>query len=308
MRVEHFATHIPDGRMSARDIITDAGAPEREADGFIALFGMNAVSVDEERLTPAEHLDRLLDKFGDADPDLKPDVLLFVHAQPIADAHMLPETPALQRRHPWLSDVAHVQELDQYNCAGMFYALQSAQRLMNAGMANRVLVLAGDSFAEWDPRHRYVPGCTLLGDAYAALLVSDREGGIQIDRINTGYHPTFANGLNADEEEMRRFHAKHIDLIVETLDSIDALADEADIVLPHNINGLAWRLYGRRAQVPPSRVRVDLVADIGHCCTTDPFLLLDKMLGEAGKTAPLNASLMSIGMGGFTGAARIHID
>ena len=58
MRLEHFATHIPEGRMSARTIIMDAGAPEREADGFSALFGMHAVSVDDERLTPVEHLDR----------------------------------------------------------------------------------------------------------------------------------------------------------------------------------------------------------------------------------------------------------
>ena len=85
-----------------------------------------------------------------------------------------------------------------------------------------------------------------------ALLVSDRDGGIQIDRISTAFHPMFANGLNADDEEMRRFHARHIELIVETLKSIDALSDDADIVLPHNINGLAGVCSAGRRRYRPA--------------------------------------------------------
>jgi 3-oxoacyl-[acyl-carrier-protein] synthase III len=71
------------------------------------------------------------------------------------------------------------------------------------------------------------------------------------------------------------------------------------------VNKLIWVPFCRRHQLDPNRLQLQLLRDIGHCYTTDPLLLLDHFMGE--RTAAVDAvTLLSVGLGAYTGACRIH--
>lgn len=306
MRLEALATHIPAGRLEVDAIIRDAGGDARESASFRGLFGMEAVAMDDDADGIVDHLDHLLGRLGPAIPAPQPDLFVYVHAQPARRDGGLPTVAALRARHPLLARLRHALEVDQHNCAGVLFALHSIERLFAAGFARSALIFAGDRFTDWRAGDRYVPGCTVLGDAFALMLVSDRPGGeLRFGPVATRCEPQFSAGLDADAEAMRAFHRDHLDLIDRTLAPTGFAAAGETILFPHNINGLCWRLYARRTGLPEARVRTELVAGIGHCCTTDPLLLLDRHLRAAPAGRPFDGCLMSIGMGGFAGAVRL---
>ena len=304
MRLECLVTEVPHGRLDVDTIIRDASGDPAESASFQALFGMRTVALAERRETPLHAFDRLVEDLGPIAQAARPDAVFYVHAQPAVPCDALGDAGALRRRHRLLADVRFLAEIDQHNCAGSFYALQAAEHLMDQGYIKTAMVFAGDSLADWEPRYRYVPSCTVLGDAFVALLVSNRAGGLQFDRIHTRHHPRFAAGLDADGEAMREFNRCHLSLIDQALAPTGFLADPDAMLFPHNINGLCWKLFSRRYGIEPARMQVGLVAEIGHCCTTDPFLVLGRYLAEE-DPRDLAGSVLSIGMGGFTGAARI---
>lgn len=303
MRIERIASHIPHGRASTRDIVADAGGDPLEARYFEKMFQMKSVSVGDPDLNVIDYLDVLLDKMGGADASLLPDTLIYVHAQPVADHKSLPQRQVLQCR-PWLAVISQQFELDQYNCASAFYALGLARRLMKSGHAKRVMIFAGDSLVDWPLRYRYLPAVTLLGDAFFALLLSEREGGMQILETATAHYGEFEGGIDADAMELQKFNTRHSDMVIDALAMVDHGDSGTREILPHNINGLAWKMFAHTNQnLRPART--DLVDEIGHCCTTDPFLLLDQMFK---KSEPFDATLLSIGMGAYVGAAHVRYD
>lgn len=304
MRLERLFTQVPDTRLSVRRVIEDAGGQADEIAMFTRLFEMEAAScADPERSTQAHLLD-VVDGLGRLDVDDRPDVLFHVHAQPIPATSRLPGLATLRTLHPSLSQLRFVLEIDQYNCAGVFWALRAARRMLEQGVIARALIFAGDNLAAWPMRYRYVPGCTLLGDAFAAMLVSDARDGVQIGAIATRHDASFPSGLDAGPDEMRAFNAAHLGLAVDALDEVGHEVGRR--LLPHQINGLCWRLYCRKSRIPESSVATTLVRDIGHCCTTDALVLLAREQDRAGPAAVADMTLLSVGMGGFVGACGIH--
>jgi 3-oxoacyl-[acyl-carrier-protein] synthase-3 len=195
--------------------------------------------------------------------------------------------------------------VDQHNCAGLFWALQMARQLLEAGLADCIAIVAGDCLAEFSLSRRYVPGCTLIGDAFAAVVVDAGPGGVQIGEIALSYRPEFAFGLYGSEAEMRCFNQAHDRMVKDALDTVGFLWDSNEKLLPHNVNKLIWLPFCRRQEIDLDRVQLQLLPDIGHCYTTDPLLLLDNLLTGANLEDDA-VTLLSVGLGAYTGACRVH--
>lgn len=302
MRLDRLFARVPEGRIATKAVIAQAGGGADEIATFVKLFGMEAAATADPGRSVRDHLVEVLDGLGPLDPDDRPDALFHVHAQPIPARDRLPGLDALRRAHPSLSAVRFAFEMDQYNCAGVFWALAAARRMLSQRLIGRALIFAGDNLSQWPARLRYVPGCTLLGDAFAALLVSGEEGGLRIGAVAARQDTCFPSGVDADAEELRAFNAAHLGLVEA------ALAEVAHVpgsrLLPHQINGLCWRLFCRRNRIEEATVSTALVREIGHCCTTDALVLLADELARA--PAPADRTLLSVGMGGFVGACTVH--
>lgn len=303
MRLASLVTHLPSGRLSAEDIIAAAGNSPAEARVFQRMFGIDQVAAFPECEALAAPFECLAESLARAHDGPRPDALIYVHGQPLQHPGDRSSTHIPCRKHPFFSNVTRHYEVDQYNCGGFFWALDLARTLLQAGLSRTVAVLGGDSHIGLPPGDRYVPGCTLMGDAFCAMIVDGAPGGLQIGPIALQTYPQFAQGRSGTSTEMGAFFAAHSGIVFNALTEAGFDWSENTPLLPHNVNRFAWRQFCRETGLAEAQVRLGLLPDIGHCYTCDPFLLLDR---ERHGLAPGQSCMtISIGMGGFAGACLV---
>lgn len=306
MRLAALACHVPERRIEAETIITSAGFRRLDAQVFKKLFGIERVAVSDSGVPPEDRFAPVLHPLSQCAIKQPIDTLIYVHGLPPQYVSGRSPLTELLPLHPRLfSSVRLFYEVDQHNCAGLFWALQMARQLLSSRISRCVAIVAGDCLADFSLSHRYVPGCTLIGDAFAALVLDAEQVGMQIGEIVLHHRAQFPSGLYGSESEIRRFNEAHDQMVMDALEAVGYPWNEYELILPHNVNQLTWMQFCRRKQLPIDRLRLDLVRDIGHCYTTDPLLLLHHLLAS-GKLEGSAVTLLSTGLGAYTGACRVH--
>ena len=306
MRLTALACHVPERRLEAEAIITAAGGRRAEARAFTKVFGIERVAAAAAGQPLAERFAPVLHSLARIRRTAPIDTLIYVHGLPAQHPPGLSPLPDWRRDHQaLLGSVRLFYELDQHNCAGLFWALDTAAQLLRAESARCVAILAGDCLADFPVSRRYVPGCTLIGDALAALVLEAGPGEIQIGPIALAHRPEFAFGLYGSEAEVRRFNQAHDQMVAEALAAVGFRWCGEEAILPHNVNKLIWLPFCRRHQVELARLHLHLLRDIGHCYTTDPALLLHRLLSDRTPGVEV-VSLLSVGLGAYTGACRVR--
>lgn len=303
MRLVQLASHIPPARIGAEEIIRAAGGSPAEARVFERMFGLEQVAAVPEGETLAQQFDHVLGALAAQHSGALPDALIYVHGQPLQYAAGQSPVAALCASQPLLAGITRRYEVDQYNCGGLFWALDLARTLLRTKLARAVLVLGGDSHIGLPLGDRYVPGCTLMGDAFCCLILDQAPGGVRVGEVALCTHPRFARGRAGTTAEMGDFFAAHGGIVRQSLSRIGFDWDSTSPLLPHNVNRLAWQMFCRETGLAPERLRLSLLPEIGHCYTSDPFLLLKRELPALG--AGQTCAILSIGMGGYAGAAPI---
>jgi len=303
VRLVSLVTHLPSGRLSTEDIIMAAGNSPAEARVFRRMFGIDQVAVFPECETIAVSFERLAESLAAAHDGPRPDAVIYAHGQPLQHPSGRSPIHILCRDHPFFSDVMRRYEVDQHNCGGLFWALDLARTLLRAGLSRSIAVVGGDSHVGLPPGDRYVPGCTLMGDAFCAMIVDDAPGGLQLGPIALQTYPEFARGRAGTSAEMGAFFAAHSGIVCKALDGAGFDWTGNAPLLPHNVNRLAWRQFCRETGLAEAQVRLGLLPDIGHCYTCDPFLLLDRE--RHGLALGQSCMTISIGMGGYAGACKV---
>ncbi|MEE2809344.1 MAG: hypothetical protein VX412_01035 [Pseudomonadota bacterium] len=303
MRLASLVSHIPAARLSAEDIIRAAGGSPAEARVFERMFGLDHVAAVPEGETLSQQFDQVLQKLTASHTGPRPDALIYVHGQPLQYAAGQSPVQVLCANQPVLAEITRRYEVDQYNCGGLFWALDLARTLLNAGLARAVAVLGGDSHIGLPLGDRYVPGCTLMGDAFCGMILDQMPGGLQVGDVAMCTHPRFARGRAGTATEMGDFFAAHGGIVSQSLARIGFDWQGDCALLPHNVNRLAWQMFCRETGLPQSRLRLGLLPDIGHCYTSDPFLLLEQE--RPALSAGQSCAILSIGMGGYAGACMI---
>lgn len=306
MRLAALTCHVPERRIDAEEIITSAGGRSADAKVFTKLFGIETVAASEPGQPMAERFAPALRRLAQREAPTPIDTLIYVHGLPTQYAPGQGPLTELRRLHrDMFASVRLCYEVDQNNCAGLFWALQMASQLLAAHLAHCVAIVAGDCLANFQLAHRYVPGCTLIGDAYAALLVDAEAGGLQIGNITLRHRSEFAFGLYGSDSDMRRFNQAHDEMVTEALDAVGYPWKSEENLLPHNVNKLIWLQFCRRKGMDLGRLQLTLLRNIGHCYTTDPVLLVHDLLA-AGKLGAEPITLLSTGLGAYTGACRLY--
>jgi 3-oxoacyl-[acyl-carrier-protein] synthase-3 len=302
MRLAAVSKAIPSQRLGVEDCVIAAGHPPLEARAFRRIFGINEVRVWPRETGFAEILRGLLDAMPHSD-GLPPDTFLYVHACPL-HAHAAADTlSSLRSVHPLLAKIDRVYEIDQMCCASVFWALETAQNMLRRGASRSVLIVAGESFSDLPVAERYMPACTVLGDAYTALRVDAQATGVQVTDIMLSSNPEFHFGLYASSAEVQAFNRAQVSLTADVLDGMGFSPASDEPILPHNINSFSWDQYCARSGTPRGKVWLDLLGGLGHCCSTDAFLNLDRFLAD--DTADC-AVLVGVGQGGFVGGCRVR--
>ncbi|MBD1205782.1 MAG: ketoacyl-ACP synthase III [Rhodobacteraceae bacterium] len=167
-------------------------------------------------------------------------------------------------------------------CAGFVYALTTANALILAGQARRVLVIGAETFSrlmDWTDRST----CVLFGDGAGALVLEAQEaGGTTADRgilstdlnsdgrfkdilyVDGGVSTGATGHLRMEGKEVFR-HA--VEKLAETahtaLEKIGLSGGDVDWIVPHQANIRIIEATAKRMQVPMDRVVVT-VQDHGN--------------------------------------------
>jgi 3-oxoacyl-[acyl-carrier-protein] synthase-3 len=167
-------------------------------------------------------------------------------------------------------------------CAGFVYALSTANALIVAGQAQRVLVIGAETFSrlmDWTDRGT----CVLFGDGAGALVLAAGEGtGTPADRgiLASDLHSdgSFRDALYVDggvstgtvghlrmegREVFRHAVEKLADTAHAALDKIGLTGGDVDWIVPHQANLRIIKATAQRMQVPMDRVIVT-VQDHGN--------------------------------------------
>ncbi|UWR41290.1 hypothetical protein K4F85_18015 [Phaeobacter inhibens] len=315
MRLTALATYIPEGRIDAEEIIRDAGCSPSEARVFERLFGLAQVSSCSTNETRYDQFARILEELQAQSGDAPlPDTLIHVRGLPMRDGPSGAVLPRLRQEFGFLAEVQQKFDLDQTNCAGLIWALELARTLIRAGRARVVAVVAGDGHERLRLADRYVPGSTLMGDAFCGLLLMREtdvaaDVGLHVGDISLTCHPRFSFGYKGTTAQLGTFYAAHGQIVSKTLQDLGFDWDCGSTLLPHNVNRLAWHSFCAETGLSTDRIRLGLLPDIGHCYTVDPFLLLKQELEDricsrdSGPFTPV--TLLSVGMGGYAAGCQV---
>ncbi|HHQ4530368.1 TPA: hypothetical protein ACSP1Y_004183 [Aeromonas hydrophila] len=304
MRLASLSIHIPTTRIPVQTLAVASGCTPMEAKVFCRLFGINNVSAHSDRETPLHSMQTVISDAIQSAGTLAIDTLIYVHAFPVQSADHQCRISELIDTMPALRSVHNCYEVDQHNCAGGFWGLSIAQSLLSQAAAERILILIGDSFHELSPEYRFVTGCTMMADGYAALIVDELPGPWQIERIYTHHESQYHQGLFGDEQQNQSFYHAHDTLVNEALAALDDHNNPHTAILPHNINSISWFNYSHAFPEPGSRLDLTLLPDIGHCCAADPFLLMHRYY-QSSDNQSQRWALLSVGSGGYVGACSI---
>ncbi|MCC7320390.1 MAG: ketoacyl-ACP synthase III [Rubellimicrobium sp.] len=198
---------------------------------------------------------------------------------------------ALEMEHGFAFDVQAV-------CAGFVYALTTADALIVAGRARRVLVIGAEIFSrlmDWTDRST----CVLFGDGAGALILEAAEGtGTNADRglLSADLHSDgrFRDILHVDggtstgttghlrmqgREVFRHAVEKLAETAHEALDRAGLGPQDVDWIVPHQANLRIITATAQRMQVPLERV-VLTVQDHGNTSAASIPLALSVGVGR----------------------------
>jgi 3-oxoacyl-[acyl-carrier-protein] synthase-3 len=160
----------------------------------------------------------------------------------------------------------------QQACASGLLAVDLAGRLLAAdGDDGLAVVLAGEK--AFTGEAQFVPETSMFGEGAAACLVSasgDR------DRL-LSYVARLRGEFDGDLEEVAsEFQRVYHDALGEAVTAAVGRAGleltDIAVILPHNVNQVAWQRTCKRIGYPLDRVLLDHVAEHGHVFCADAFI------------------------------------
>jgi 3-oxoacyl-[acyl-carrier-protein] synthase III len=168
---------------------------------------------------------------------------------------------------------ATVLAVGHHACASGLLAVDTAGRLLDAdadpdGLA---LVLAGEK--AFTGEARMVPDTSFFGEGASACLVAPSG---ERDRL-LSYATDLRGEFDSDAEEVAlEFQRVYADTLAGAIQAAVERAgltmDAIGLILPHNVNHVAWHQVCRTLDYPRDRVVLDNVATVGHLFCADTFV------------------------------------
>ena len=168
---------------------------------------------------------------------------------------------------------ATVFSVGHHACASGLLAVEAAGRLLDAdadpdGLA---LVLAGEK--AFTGEAQLVPDTSFFGEGASACLVAPAG---ERDRL-LSYAADLRGAFDTDEEEAAlEYQRIYADAVAEAIEAAVERAglamDAIGVILPHNVNRVAWHQVCRRLDYPRERVVLENVPVLGHLFCADTFV------------------------------------
>jgi len=159
----------------------------------------------------------------------------------------------------------------QHACASGLLAIDLAGRLLSATPDDLAIVLAGEK--AFTPEAQFVPETSMFGEGASACLVSATG---ERDRL-LSYVARLRGEFDGDLDEVAmEFQRIYHDALGEAVTAAVAKAGltlpDIAVILPHNVNVVAWQRTCKRIGYPLDQVLLSHVATYGHVFCADAFV------------------------------------
>jgi 3-oxoacyl-[acyl-carrier-protein] synthase III len=163
--------------------------------------------------------------------------------------------------------------IGQHACASGLVAIEVAGRLL-AGDPDPealALVLAGEK--AFTAESQLVPETSFFGEGASACLI--RADG-ERDRL-LSYAADQRGEFDGDSADLAKsYQEQYTDLLADAVlaavDQAGLRMDEISLILPHNVNRMAWQRACRRLAFPIDQVVLEHVPEYGHVFCADHFI------------------------------------
>ncbi|MFJ4826136.1 3-oxoacyl-ACP synthase III family protein [Streptomyces bacillaris] len=306
--LERVESHLPDRRVAIETLAGPLGLSRAKMSLFRKVHGLHTLHHDPG----ATLFDLLLPAARQVVESLKEPhrirFLVYVHAiHEVAPAGF--DAAAVLRDALGLSH-AEAFALSQQNCAGGLGAVEVAARLLADGApADRALLVIGDK--PHSPLVQKVPNTALMGEGAVACLIAAAGPGDPVLSHVSRTLGEFANLISLSPEESGLYGKAYAPVLADVMRGAVREAglalDDIDLVIPHNVNMLAWRNTIAELGVTADRVFLENIPRYSHCFAADPFVNYTT-LRSAGRLVDGRHYLMAgVGAGAtFTALALTH--
>jgi 3-oxoacyl-[acyl-carrier-protein] synthase-3 len=196
-----------------------------------------------------------------------------LHARTFPTVVPYPHDPVRQVCEEFGLGHAAVFAVGHHACASGLLALDAAGRLLAAdgdpeGLA---LVLTGEK--AFTAEARLVPDTSFFGEGAAACLVAAQGERDRLLAYATELRGDFDTDGPETALEFQRVYADELASAITAAVARAGLAvEDVGVILPHNVNRVAWHQVCRTLGYPRERVVLDNVATTGHVFCADSFV------------------------------------
>ncbi|MYW28970.1 3-oxoacyl-[acyl-carrier-protein] synthase III C-terminal domain-containing protein [Streptomyces sp. SID2119] len=194
-------------------------------------------------------------------------------------------------------------------CVSSLGAIEVLGELLRAEGEEGAYALMVTGEQAYSPMVQHIPNTSIMADAAASCLITlDGEGDV-VRSFAIRTLGEYAQWLELTPEQNTEFGEQYgrriADVIHEALKEAGLSLDEVDLVIPHNVNRLAWRQTIKELEVEPEKVFLDNVPRFSHTYASDVFVNYTT-LRDAGRLVDgAHYLLVSVGLGATFGAMVI---
>ncbi|MFD5649188.1 MULTISPECIES: 3-oxoacyl-[acyl-carrier-protein] synthase III C-terminal domain-containing protein [unclassified Streptomyces] len=199
--------------------------------------------------------------------------------------------------------------LSHQACVSSLGALDVIGELLRADGDENAYALMVTGERAYSPVVQHIPNTAIMADAAAACLVTLDGAGDQVRSFATRTLGEYAEWLELTPEQNTEFGEQYGTRIAEVIDRAVAEAGltfaDVDLIIPHNVNMLAWRQTIKALDVPTEKVFLDNVPRYSHTFASDVFVNYTTLREEGRLTEGAHYVLVSVGLGATFGAMVI---
>lgn len=268
--LEAVATYLPEHRVPIEELADELDLTSMQ----VRLFRRFHQLADVCRAPGAAPLDLLLAAVSNLDdlPAVRHRVryVLWARTFPVVVPYPLNPLDTMCRLLGLERAVAFT--VTHHACATGLLAIELAGRLLaGAPPDSLALVVAGEKAFTYDAR--VVPETSVFGEGAAACLVRHDGPRDRLLAYATNQRGDFDDEVTTDIGRFQEeYQASLIAAIRAALDRAGLALDDIDLVLPHNVNIVAWQRLCRRIGYPVDRVLLDNVPLTAHVFCADAFV------------------------------------
>ncbi|GAA2786263.1 3-oxoacyl-[acyl-carrier-protein] synthase III C-terminal domain-containing protein [Saccharopolyspora taberi] len=303
--LERIESHLPGRTVGVGEVAAGLGLSKAKLSVFQKVHGLRSLRMDPDL--------PLLDLVLPAAQRVVQSVAEPSRIRYVVHAHATHEvTPPLAELPAEIRDAlgltgAEAFGLTQQNCAVGLGAIDVAEALLHAepDPDARVLVVTGEK--PFSRLIQLLPNTAIMGEAAAAYLVAlDGEGSPVLSQVNRTLGE-YAELISLPPEELARFGKQYAPVLAEVIREAIAAAglefSDIELVIPHNVNMLAWRQTIDELRIPPGRVFLDNIGRYSHCFASDVFVNCATLRDAGRLTEGAHYVLASVGAGASFNAA-----